>query len=346
MGRSSGGFYSPFVLFLFCFLLTKHGSLSVEESSTSLNEENGLTLNWTLATSVAPHFGFSHVKVTITEISTEMPVPGGKFSYTFTVTNTGSTTRNITVTTKVDNYMLKAEILKPRFSLNKKQSHTGIITIAVNRKARPGLERKVFITITDNEGRTERYKRFIVVREEPVTNDANPPELIFLDFVTSCQKNIKKHTRCGAGNWTVLFSAQDRESGLSIIDVDDHTISTVWTEDYSQGQVIRPITGKISTDCCCKRTVIIVKDNNGNTIRIPIYFPDYRPTSVPKAQGHRPKSIKMTAVVVSGFGICLLLVIVGTVTAQNWKKIACKRRKKKAGRIIHMEATPKVSLII
>lgn len=47
------------------------------------------------------------------------------------------------------------------------------------------------------------------------------------------------------GNWTVLFSAQDTESGLSIIDVDDHTISTVWTEDYSQGQVIRPINGKI-----------------------------------------------------------------------------------------------------
>lgn len=42
-----------------------------------------------------------------------------------------------------------------------------------------------------------------------------------------------------------MFSAQDRESGLSIIDVDDHTISTVWTEEYSPGQVIRPITGKV-----------------------------------------------------------------------------------------------------
>ncbi|VDH89589.1 Hypothetical predicted protein [Mytilus galloprovincialis] len=346
MGRSSGGFYSLSLLFLFCFLLTKHGSLSAEESSTSQDEENGSTLNWTPATSVAPHFGFSDVKVAITDISTEMPVPGGKFRYTFTVTNTGSTTRNITVTTKVDNYMLIAVIPNPTFALNQKQSHTGTITVTVNRKARPGLERRVFITITDNEGRTEHYKRFIVVREEPVTNDANPPELIFLDFVTSCKKSPKKHTRCGTGNWTVLFSAQDTESGLSIIDVDDHTISTVWTEDYSQGQVIRPINGKISTDCCRKRTVIIVTDNNGNTIRIPIYFPDYRPTSVPTAKSHRPKSIKMTAVVVSGFGICLLLVIIGTVTAQNWKKVACKRRNKQAGRTIRMDVTPKISLIV
>lgn len=50
MGRSSGGFYSLYLLFLFCFLLTKHGSLSAEESSTSQDEENGSTLNWTPAT--------------------------------------------------------------------------------------------------------------------------------------------------------------------------------------------------------------------------------------------------------------------------------------------------------
>ena len=31
-----------------------------------------------------------------------------------------------------------------------------------------------------------------------------------------------------------------------------------------------------STDCCRKRTVIIVADNNGNTIKIPVYFPTVR----------------------------------------------------------------------
>jgi len=53
------------------------------------------------------------------------------------------------------------------------------------------------ITITDDKGRAEHFKRFIVVREDTVNNDANPPEIIFLNFITTCKTPLKKHFSCG-----------------------------------------------------------------------------------------------------------------------------------------------------